>query len=102
MPLTSAQLAHDVYDVLVNYVGADEKRRDDFVSDFVSNHEKPNADQQVIYSDLGCGGKLYTEVDVIRVGCYTEDYTTENAQKIKAANRKLAEIARKQNAQSLV
>lgn len=77
--------AHSVYDVLVAVCGANEARRDGFVSHYVS--ESPSSEWR-FQGALGFGGKF--RYPRLTVDCYPEDQTPEIDAIIQKTNESLA------------
>lgn len=64
---------HNIYSVLVQYVGAKPWHRDDFV-DYFTNHDGV---EYRCCDALGLGGKFLNSNDSIYIGCNKEDETAE-------------------------
>lgn len=81
------EAAHGVYDALVTIAGANEIRRDAFVSHYVS--DSPSGEWR-IQGKLGFGGKF--RYPSLKVDCYPEDQTPETGAIIQKTNEALAEF----------
>lgn len=78
--------ANAVYAVLVEYAGASEVQRDEFV--FM--HINGRCDEYRLRGRLGFGGKFWRRD--WRVSCYREDETPERSETIRATNEALARL----------
>jgi len=81
------EIAHKVYDILVEMAGADKAMRDSFVSHHTTDED---CCEWRFSGKLGFGGKYYSEVN--RVDCYPEDYSNDRKVLVKKINHALNDI----------
>lgn len=85
-------IANKIYDILVEYVGANDKKgswsREDFVTRQIRNH----CEEFRFQGCLGFGGKFERRNNKWTVTCYAENMTPERNLAIEQANHALASL----------
>lgn len=84
-------IADRIWDILVVYVGASERQREDFASWFLEN----TGPEYRFIGSLGFGGKFWNNANKWYINCYAEDETVERKESIKMVNKLLFELKEK-------
>ena len=84
------QVAHRIFDVLVNRCGAQEHHREPFVR-YLADPTRSSWEYR-FQGALGFGGKCYIDDWGVTVRCYPEDETPERRAMINAANKELTDL----------
>ena len=91
--ILSVELAIEIYDILVQYAGANIIEKDSFVDSHTNHRPYGECTEWRFCGNLGFGGKYRSNTNT--VDCYTEDLNTERQKVIDTTNNTLQELAKK-------